>query len=641
VVEVANPPGTYYRTMLAPATASAASTTVSASVAFCNATTAISATQAISFAQAAPATGYAGAPFQGVGGCAPLGGHLRVKVIAAETGAPIAGASVMVGDGAAAPLVTSAAALFPAPTASGANTATTNAQGIVELVDFGAWLKGPQVVTAGAPNRAYQTYYHFSGADQVLALPLRRPPRTTYRYTGVTATPIPMRPDCTWVQAGFFLQDTTLDQLGVFNLSSLVGPNTCVNTGIAGMKSLPENVFAPNQSIGTSWFLCLANIGNTSSLSVNAGMRQLAMPFVRIPVNTLQNSTGLTDLIQAAVFQSIGYQTQNVTSALPSDPLNLGDTYPATVSYNFSNTPANTDVTGVALVDFSGGDGTGALGINGIQVHKFSDSGSAVVVPVGTVNGAPSGTRYVGGVVASFLPPLGQRMVAPDVVNAVTSTLVRSGANGAPPFGSGGNSALTVNTFLGLAPAGVAGGTQFTFADVSNAGLTPQYSISTLGITHSTWLPQLGCETTPSQLTQSYPQWVIVRPHADDATSCAGLTPATSSCESFTLPKLPASFPDATAATQQQSGFEQIVGSAAACTTTCVLASEKCQVPLNTTMAAQCMGFDNTNYFTEQYTWTLEDRALGNAPNAVTGGAADLTQWRPGLTQVSANKINW
>jgi hypothetical protein len=58
-------------------------------------------------------------------------------------------------------------------------------------------------------------------------------------------------------------------------------------------------------------------------------------------------------------------------------------------------------------------------------------------------------------------------------------------------------------------------------------------------------------------------------------------------------------------------------------------------------MASQCMGFDNTNYFTEQYLWTLEDRVLGNAPTAVSAGTADLTQWRPGLTQESANKINW
>jgi len=48
---------------------------------------------------------------------------------------------------------------------------------------------------------------------------------------------------------------------------------------------------------------------------------------------------------------------------------------------------------------------------------------------------------------------------------------------------------------------------------------------------------------------------------------------------------------------------------------------------------------DGSGYATEQYLWTLEDRVLGKAPP--TAGAADLTQWKPGLTMESANKINW
>jgi len=50
---------------------------------------------------------------------------------------------------------------------------------------------------------------------------------------------------------------------------------------------------------------------------------------------------------------------------------------------------------------------------------------------------------------------------------------------------------------------------------------------------------------------------------------------------------------------------------------------------------------DGSGYATEQYLWTLEDRVLGKAPAPPTAGAADLTQWKPGLTMESANKINW
>jgi hypothetical protein len=261
---------------------------------------------------------------------------------------------------------------------------------------------------------------------------------------------------------------------------------------------------------------------------------------------------------------------------------------------------------------------------------------------VGTLNGAPTGTRFLGAAVASFLPPLDGRNIPDDVTQALTSQVVRDGANGAPPFGSGANSTISINGFLKLAPALVTGsGTTFTFGDATNGVQTPQYSISTLSIQHTEWKPQLGCETEPSKVITTYPQWVVVRPHINDGTACGGLLPATATCETFTLPTLPASFPQPSAGTQQQSGFEQYVGSGTACSSTCPLAGEKCQVPLMTTLPAQCMGQDGANFFTERYLWTLEDRALGNAPTAVRAGSADLTQWRPGLTQESANKVNW
>ena len=37
----------------------------------------------------------------------------------------------------------------------------------------------------------------------------------------------------------------------------------------------------------------------------------------------------------------------------------------------------------------------------------------------------------------------------------------------------------------------------------------------------------------------------------------------------------------------------------------------------------------------------LEDLALGSAPTAVGPTSADLTQWRPGMTQLSANQARW
>jgi hypothetical protein len=145
----------------------------------------------------------------------------------------------------------------------------------------------------------------------------------------------------------------------------------------------------------------------------------------------------------------------------------------------------------------------------------------------------------------------------------------------------------------------------------------------------------------PSHVVTDWPQWVVVRPHADDSSGCASLSTAPASCEGFTLPTLPSSFPQAGTGTQQQSGFEQYIGSGNACTNTCPMTGETCQVPVGSTLPAECMGNDGSNYFTERYTWILEDRALGLAPSAVAAGAADLTQSAPGLTQTTTNATTW
>ncbi|MHB8878296.1 MAG: hypothetical protein ACYC8T_31760, partial [Myxococcaceae bacterium] len=636
-VEVANPPGTYYRTLIAPA--GTGSLTVGASVMACSASTAIAQTRTVTVAAAAPSTGFGGAAFQGVRGCSPIAGHLRVKVIAEETGAAIQGASVMVGAAAGTPLVPSAAALFPAPSPSGSNVATTDAQGMVELLDFGATLRGPLVVTAGVAGRAYVTYEGWSGADQVIVLPLRRPTVTTYSHSG-TASSRPAKTNCTWMAAGFALQDAPLDALAKFDLGSMFGPNKCVDTGLAGVIAVPENIYAPAQTLGTIAWLCLANLAESPwRIDANAGQRVLDMPYVQIPVSAAQ-SGNLVNMVQGAQFLEIGFQQPNVTGPVTTSVFNLDNAYPNSVTFNYSNQPAETDITALTLLDYAG-DGSGRLGIAGVNIDKYTDA-SPVAARIGNLLGTPAGTRYAGAVVASYYTSqVPGRTIPADRDFAKSTTFVR-GTAATPPFAPGANSAVTVNNFLGLSPAVVAGGTTFRFGDAANAGQVPQYSVSTLAIEHTTWLPRQSCETTPGKLVTRYPQWLVIRPRTAPTATCPGFTSTVAGCESFTLPTLPASFPEAVAATQKQSGFQQRVGSAAACTGTCPVVGEACVVPVSTTLPAQCMGQDaSSRYFTESYAWTLENRALGLTPTAVTATSADFTQWRPGLTQTSSNNVGF
>ena len=90
---------------------------------------------------------------------------------------------------------------------------------------------------------------------------------------------------------------------------------------------------------------------------------------------------------------------------------------------------------------------------------------------------------------------------------------------------------------------------------------------------------------------------------------------------------------------QQQSGFEPYIGSGNACTSdgNCV-AGEKCTLPYAGAAGKICMN-TNGELATEQYLWTLEDRAYNGT--VIDAGNFDLTQYKVKLTQQAANKINW
>jgi hypothetical protein len=637
VVEAASQPGTYYRTMRVPATAG--STTVSVSATWCSSTVTLTTAPMVTFANPVPATGYAGAAFQGVGGCTPVAGHVRVRVIEAETGNPIAGARVLVGTAQGTPLVATAAQLFPTPVATGTNVGTTNAMGYVEFLDFGSagGLHGPQIVTAAAMNRANVTMYNWNGADQVLALPLRRPTMTTYRYTNGGSTPVPTPSGCGNLELGFALEDFDLRSAATFDIANLFGPNKCVTIGTS--NAVPENTFIPNQRLNP--FCALPVPGSPWSATFDAGSRVIGLPFADVPMGVA--TTGdFVAMVQAANFRFTGYARRTVNANVSGFNVPLTDTYPHGVTFNFANQPPNTDVEGITALDFDGGNGTGALGISGVQVHRWNAAGSTVPVRVSTNTTAP-GSRYVGALVATFLDPIAPRTTTADMYDATSTVFARTGPVGGQPFDASADYTYSVNSFLGLVPLGLdPAHTVFTFGDAANAGQIPQYSVSTLTIRHTTWFPQASCESTPSTRSVNYTQWIVYRPRAVDTTTCAGLSSMPASCESFALPVLPATFPYAASGPQQQSGFEAYVGSGNACMTAAnCTTNESCVTPAGTALPTECMGNDGTFNFTESYNWDFEDRILGLTPTAVSAGAADLTQWKPGLTQSSSNSEQW
>ncbi|HUB07898.1 MAG TPA: hypothetical protein VMB50_12885 [Myxococcales bacterium] len=647
-VEVASPAGTYYQTLEAPAASGTG--TLSAQVTYCSQTVTLTETVPLTFAAPAPATGYGGAAFQGVAGCSPVQGGLRVLAIAAETGAPLAGASVLVGSAAGTPFVGSAADLWPSPAPAAANTATTDAQGYAVFQDFGTALQGAQVVTAGAANRAYVTAYDFDGADVVLALPETRPVVTTEAFSAGLASGFAAKPQCdSDVQVGVALAPTRLDAFAALPFTGLFGPGACTTGHAADVASNMYLGGGGNSQECAECFIgfCAANLENEWALTVPGGS-EITMPFVLTPTGNLDATPPNTvAAIQQATWQGIGYQAAGGSGTDTGVNVDVGtDSFPVTATFDFSGQPdpTHTDVLGLAALDFSGGDGTGSLGIVGLNVDSsFAAGGSgSVAVPVATATQAPAGATYLGSVEAEYIaPPTGFTPPA-DVASATSSVLVRESAAGGEPFSASAAATIQVSGFLNLVPLLVgSGATAFTFADGALNGQTPDYSVSTLEIAHTTWYPQLSCQTANSQqVTATYPQWLVYKPYALDGSGCAALSPPTAGCEAFTLPTLPASFPRAAAGVQQQSGFEQFVGSGKACSGSapCALAGESCVKPTGSGLADQCMGTSGAQQFTEGYVWSFAESRLGLAPGAVSPGAADFTQALPGATQVSANQ---
>ena len=555
---------------------------------------------------------------------------------------------MVIGAAGSTPFIGTAADLWPSPAASAANTATTDAQGYASFQDFGTALAGAQVVTVGAPNRAYVTAYDFDGADVVLALPQTRPTITTDAISAGTASGFTAKAKCDAdVQLGVALGSRTLQGFGVFTFSGLFGPYTCSATG---NDNAPVNMYfpAPGSAECAACFIgtCIATLQSDWTLMVPTGS-ELDMPFVLTPVSNL-NATPPDNVaaIQQATWQGLGYQAVIASGTTSGDDIAVGtDGYPFETTFTYSGQPdpTHTDVIGLSALDYSGGDGTGPIGINGVNVNSSFAAGGSVAVPVGTATAAPAGSGYLGSVEAEYITPPNGFTPPADVLDATSSVLVRQAAGGGPPFDASAAHSVTVSGFLNLVSLLIsAGDTTFTLGDGTLSGPSPDFSLSTLEIVHTTWFAQQGCQKTPpTQVTASYPQWLVYKPYALNGTGCSALNPATAGCESFTLPSLPSSFPRAAAGAQQQSGFEGYVGSAKSCSASapCALASESCTVPAGSKLAAQCMGTSAGLNFTEGYLWSFVESQLALAPGIIAAGSADFTQALPGTTAISANTV--
>lgn len=603
-------PGVYWREMTAASLPGISPIGVSATT--CAGTVTLSSSVTLTHVAANATPG-------GTGGCSPADGNLRVRVLAAETGAPVAGASVLVGIGEGTPFEHNPEALFGGASTPASNVALTDGSGYATFYDYGSALAGPIAATAGEGTRAYFTVADGNASELVLPLPLLHAPAiptTTYDNGG--ASSIPTRPDCTWAQFGIVLPKLSLDFFSSFEPESMFAPSRCVSTGLGGDVQIPGNLYFPNQTISTVSFLCLGSISAPWSMPLEntaaTGMTEtVEMVFGRTPVTALQ-AGGVVNMLDAQVYQEIGFIRDETVPTAPTSgrAVTLDSTYPVTLTVNFTGTPAETDVVGVASADYSGGSGTGPLGLLALDVHRFNDPGAAVVIRNSSLSGpsAPPGVRRLASVVASYLEPLAGRIVPANRAAAATSVLLRDDGSGGAPFGGSASATLSANDFLGLAGTTFTGPGTFTWENATANGNSPLYSVHELTVRKRRHLPVLSCATANEVREDFNVQWLVAKPFA---AACGGQ-------ECFTLPTLPPSFPRATAGVQQRSGFEPRTGSGIACALPAdCIADETCVDPdAGGPAGMTCMGGAGTGadpYFVEDYAWKLHLYDLELAPS--------------------------
>lgn len=626
-------PGTYYRVVTAAPAPGSESLAVTAAA--CGDVATLS--TRVSITHAAP-----NATAGGTGGCSPPDGNLRVRVVEAETGAPIAGARVLVGSAEGAPFQTAPEWLFGGAGATGANTATTDGAGYARFFDYGSALGVQVTVTAGADGRAYFTIVDASSADVVLPLPLLHPPpvpTTTYDLGTGTASVS----DCNDLDMGLLLPKLDLSFFSSLDLTRFFAKDRCWDSGAGGVTALPENFWVPSQKVS---FACLGQIReatwtlrlkNTSATGVT---ENVSMAHVRIPLSVLQaysaGSATLMDLLSATTYRGAGWMLNETVPTSPTSGRSVAanEDYPSssTFTVTYGGRPTDTDVVGFTLGDYAGQNGTGPLFLLGHKVHEWDVAGSSVAIPNSDLNasGAPAGVRRLASVSALYLEPSAHPTIPANRLNGVSTVLLR-GSGASPPFGASGGSA-TVSDFLDIVGTTHVAPREFRWQNATRNGNAPMYSRHELTLRTRAYLPVLPCATENDVVTQHSTQWIVVRPFGP---TCGGE-------ECFALPELPTGWPRAGAGVQKRDGFERVVGSGKACTGAgdCV-SGESCVDPDGSGPASRmCMGGTGTAadpYSLQDYVWRVHVYDLGLA----SGWDFDAFDLASHTAVVTHESMNW
>ncbi|MFW5878251.1 MAG: hypothetical protein ACOCVR_00395, partial [Myxococcota bacterium] len=368
VMESAALPGTYYRTMTAPAAGT--STTISVEATACGQTVTLDETVTVSYES----------PLDGLvaetGGCSPQGGNLRVRAID-EEGNPIEGAFVMVGSTEDVSAFHSSFELYlSGASGDSPNAAVTDPDGYATFLDLGFAMTSAELITAGAENRAYVSLVSVGSSDVVLELPITSPPMDEVEITGdVSGSGYPGGNN--ELGMGMVVPILDLDFMLSFELGNLFENDVDVVINGDPMVA-PGNIHMPEQCVFSILGMCAARVDSGIDPWTLRPYQSLD-PFdifvlhATIPGSDLTNlpaEVTMVDLVKLLRFENVTMVegiARDVGSA--GHGLALTHALSATMPVSITGAPLG-DLYLMSISDLEGSDGLGRLMIQGMALES-------------------------------------------------------------------------------------------------------------------------------------------------------------------------------------------------------------------------------------------------------------------------------
>jgi hypothetical protein len=520
----------------------------------------------------------------GTGGCAPIDGNLRVKVVQANTGAAIPNAYVMVGSIAnPASFQTSFEGLLGSTTPTGPNTCITDSNGYCEFYDFGSNLAGPLMVTGGATGRAYFTIVDAGASDLILPLTERHPATSPIQWlneeTNEANRDYNSDGDILTIGAGLALPIVDLDFFSQGDMGRLMEATRCVSLRVSATETdyleVPRNFFLPRIRVWTLFFwttVLQRTLWNLSLDALEYPLQNITLSFGEIPRSAA--TAGMAAMLAQYDYTKIGYLlNQNVINDNGSKNVTLAESFGNILTINVTaSIPFEMDLLAFAGTDYDADLGSGRLGFMSHEVYRWN-APLPRTLQLETSNLAnanlPNANQvtYLASVGARWLEDENSRTQYPLTAQqrwAGTWSLYRdNGSGGGPPFGDA-NATWTVSELLDRILLTFTGQGTFTWNDSAANGIAPHYSVSTVYVDTETYAPPpcIGNDSSMNirqKRSAKSVQWVIARPYDLTDPSCLGQ-------ECFTLPTLPVGWPEQGSGVAKRDGLELRVGSGNACT---------------------------------------------------------------------------